>query len=387
MYLKFLYPRQKNKEILLEFSESLVLEGLSKPRMIRCLFTMQNLAKKLECDLDKAQKKHLKGIVSALQIGNYSPWTKRTYKCIIRRFYKWLYKADDYPDIVSWINIRVSKSEVKLPSEGDLLKEEEVKKILAAAHHPRDKAFISVLWESGARIGEVGNLILQNVVFDKYGFFITLLGKTGSRKIRLISSTPYLSTWISNHPFRDDKRSPLWINVGTTNHHKKMNYPNMRKLLSTLFERAGINKRCNPHMFRHSRATFMASHLTEFQMNQYFGWIQGSGMPATYVHLNGRDVDNAILEMNGIKNNTKKEENKFKPIICPRCDTINPSDNTHCLKCAGIIDYKYAIELEQKNTKLAGDRTKADTLASRLFQDPDIQAVIKQKLKIYGLNS
>ena len=73
---------EKNKEILLEFSESLVLEGLSKPRMIRCLFTMQNLAKKLECDLDKAQKKHLKGIVSALQIGNYSPWTKRTYKCI-----------------------------------------------------------------------------------------------------------------------------------------------------------------------------------------------------------------------------------------------------------------------------------------------------------------
>ena len=35
-------------------------------------------------------------------------------------------------------------------------------------------------------------------------------------------------------------------------------------------------------------------------MNVYFGWAQGSDMPGVYVHLSGRDVDDAILKANGI---------------------------------------------------------------------------------------
>jgi len=35
-------------------------------------------------------------------------------------------------------------------------------------------------------------------------------------------------------------------------------------------------------------------------MNDYFGWVQGSGMPSVYVHLSGRNVDDAILKANGI---------------------------------------------------------------------------------------
>jgi integrase/recombinase XerD len=41
-------------------------------------------------------------------------------------------------------------------------------------------------------------------------------------------------------------------------------------------------------------------YLKETQMNAYFGWIQGSDMPSTYVHLSGRDIDDAILKANGI---------------------------------------------------------------------------------------
>lgn len=35
-------------------------------------------------------------------------------------------------------------------------------------------------------------------------------------------------------------------------------------------------------------------------MNVYFGWVQGSGMPSIYVHLSGRDIDDAILKANGV---------------------------------------------------------------------------------------
>lgn len=42
----------------------------------------------------------------------------------------------------------------------------------------------------------------------------------------------------------------------------------------------------------------MANYLTESQMNAYFVWVQGSGMPAVYVHLSGRDVDGEIVGLN-----------------------------------------------------------------------------------------
>ncbi|WP_394344768.1 hypothetical protein [Salinigranum halophilum] len=53
----------------------------------------------------------------------------------------------------------------------------------------------------------------------------------------------------------------------------------------------------NPHHFRHSRATHLANWLTEAQLCEWFGWVQGSNVPARYVHLSGRDIDNAYLAL------------------------------------------------------------------------------------------
>ncbi|MEK6974529.1 MAG: hypothetical protein AABW41_04820 [Nanoarchaeota archaeon] len=100
---------------------------------------------------------------------------------------------------------------------------------------------------------------------------INVNGKTGSRKIRIISSTQYLATWLENHPLKNDSNSPLWVNLGSRNFNKLMKYPAAVKILRTLFKKCDINKRHNPHLFRHSRATYLANHFTEFQMNQMFG--------------------------------------------------------------------------------------------------------------------
>ena len=50
----------------------------------------------------------------------------------------------------------------------------------------------------------------------------------------------------------------------------------------------------------------MANYLTEAQMNVYFGWTQGSDMPGVYVHLSGRDIDDAILKANCVVNKNAK---------------------------------------------------------------------------------
>ena len=285
---------------------------------------------------------------------------------------------------MSWINISMNRSERRLPSEGDLLTEKDIEKLLTTANHPRDKALIAILWESGARISEIGNASLKHICYDKHGILLTVRGKTGSRKIRLIWSVSYLSTWMNNHPFRDNPEAPLWVNIGNVRHKEAMEYPNIRNLIINTAKEAGIKKRVNPHTFRHSRATFMAMHLTEFQMNQYFGWIQGSDMPSTYVHMSGKAVDEALLRMNGVAIEENKNETKLLPRICPRCDTINGHDSRHCNKCGGVVDLKVAMEMEEMHKKEIDERKVTDSVMNTLLQDKEVQEFLMAKLQNLG---
>ncbi len=321
------------------------------------------------------QQKKIIEFVSCIQRRDYTLWTKQDYKKIIKRFYKWL-KGDDkiYPDEVSWINADVKRSELNLPGEGDLLTEDDIKKLINAANHPRDKALISMLYESGCRITELGGLRISDVKFDKYGVVIAVRGKTGSRKIRLVSSTPYLMTWLNIHPFKHENDSPLWINIGTKAYNKPVNYNGILRQIKSIARKAGVNKRCNPHLFRHSRATYMANHLTEFQMNQYFGWIQGSSMPSTYVHLSGKEINNAILKLNGVETEEKEEKSSnLRPKNCHRCETINSYDSKYCSICAAPLDIETAMKMEER-------RRIPDELMTQLIKDPEVQKILLEKI-------
>ena len=86
---------------------------------------------------------------------NYTDWTKWTYKSTLRRFYKWLSNSEEYPEEVKWIKLKIKNGNHKLPEE--LLNEEDIKAMIEKADSLRDKALISVLYESGGRIGEIGH--------------------------------------------------------------------------------------------------------------------------------------------------------------------------------------------------------------------------------------
>jgi integrase/recombinase XerD len=175
---------------------------------------------------------------------------------VLKRFFKWLRDAEDeYPAEVRWLKTNIRKDRLSLPAEGDLLTPEEARQLVRVADHPRDKAFISALYESGGRIGEVATPLIRDVTFEKVGCRVMVNGKTGPRPILLVESAHYLATWLSMHPNRENRDAPLWVNIGNTKRGQPLQYGNVRKLLKTLFQKAGIKKRCNPHLFRHSSAT------------------------------------------------------------------------------------------------------------------------------------
>ncbi|GAG38420.1 unnamed protein product, partial [marine sediment metagenome] len=224
--------------------------------------------------------------------------SKTEFRKTIKVFYKWLNGGERYPECVEWIKTTEKRSNNKLPEE--LLTEEEVKRMISAAWTPRDRAIISLLWESGCRVGELLTMRIKNVSFEENLTRITVLGKTGARRVPLLDSTPYLAEWLENHPFNEDSDAFLWVGIGNVGRGEFLKYPALRKMLVNVAKKAKVKKKVNPHNFRHSRATFLANHLTEAQMNQYLGWVRGSDMAATYVHLSGRDVDDAILKMRGL---------------------------------------------------------------------------------------
>jgi site-specific recombinase XerD len=356
---------RKSKTQLLEFYHECLAQGLSFARIIKYLDTLERIGRALGKPFEKAAKSDILEFVRKIEQKDWSEWTKHDYKTILKIFFRWLRKSEEYPEEVRWIKTRPKNNNV-LPEE--LLTEDEVKKMAERTLTLRDKAFILVLYETGCRIGEILSLKLRNVEQDCYGAVLIVNGKTGSRRIRIIASAPALSSWISNHPLRENPDAPLWITLGTNSRYSLLTYRTACDLLKKAAEKAGIKKRVYPHLFRHSRATHLANHLTEAQMKQYFGWVQSSKMAATYVHLSGRDIDNAILKMYGFQIEEKREEN-FKLIRCPRCKQNNSPGTKFCNYCSLVLDPQTAMKLEETQRK-------ADELLNALVKNPEVVKVL-----------
>ncbi|MDH3311633.1 MAG: site-specific integrase [Nitrosopumilus sp.] len=179
----------------------------------------------------------------------------------------------------------------------DLLTEDDKTKLLHTCdENTRDRAFLDCHFESGTRPGEILNLQLRHVKFNKYGAVLHVNGKTGARPIRLIKSTPNLAAWMSVHPFKDNSSSPLWPNISNKNFGEPLTYAGARQMLNRRCRKANISKHVNLNLFRHSEATVTANFMTEAQMRKRHGWASNSQMPARYVHLVNADVDSAIFE-------------------------------------------------------------------------------------------
>jgi len=362
---------RKCKSAILDFYNDCLSRGLSKARILKYLDTIERIARHLKKPFEEATKDDIARLVREIEERDYSGWTKHDYKINLKIFYRWLRKTEEYPEEVKWIKPTVKKGSL-LPEE--ILTEEEVEKLAESATNLKDKAFILVLYESGCRIGEILSLRIHNVQFDNYGAVLSVSGKTGDRRVRIIASAPKLSAWLDNHPFRENADAPLWINLSINNRNNVFSYAASKLMLKRAAEKAKIRKRIYPHLFRHSRATFLANFLTEAQLKQHFGWVQASDMASTYVHLSGRDVDNALLKLQGVEVENKAKEAVLKTVLCPRCNEKNSPTSRFCMRCGSPIDLKSALKVDEL-------RTKADKLMSILIQDPDVLEKLLSKLQ------
>ena len=333
---------EKNKELILEFVNVLYAEGISNARVLKYLSSLHLLSKWFDKPFPEITKTDVYKLVADLERSDRSVWTKRDYRVTIKKFFRWMNNGKD-PETTAWVSTNVKRKDRKMPEE--LLTEEEVKKMLEAAEHPRDAALVATWYDSGGRVGENGTRLIKHIGFDQYGSYEIVKGKTGMRRIRLVMSTPYIAAWLAIHPQKENPEAPLWVNVGRHSHGEPMKYDAIRMVFKRLATKAGIKKRVYPHLFRHTRATELANHLTQAQMESHLGWIHGSDMPGTYIHLSGQQVDDAILSIYGL---VKDEDRRplLTSVKCPRCRTMNGPTSDFCCSCGMALNASAATNID-----------------------------------------
>jgi len=362
-----------NKETIMQFADYAFSQGISTGRIIRYFFDLKTISRYLSKDFERANRDDIQVLLGNLErSGKYSRSTIRDLKLTLRKFFKWLRKTDAFPEEVNWFKTHIKYEGIKNPE--DMLVEAEIVRMIDSCSKFRDRAFISMLYESGCRIGELLPLQLNQVKLDAFGALLLVSGKTGFRRVRIIGSAPYLIEWLNKHPQKDNPRAFLWI----TSRDKRLSYGGVNEVLKKAAIRANVNKKVNPHNYRHSRASYLANHLTEAQMKEYFGWTQASKMAAVYVHLSGRDVDSALLKVYGIENNEQKQESLLKPRNCPRCGETNQATNKFCQKCGMPLGQAAISEIVQKDL----ERREADKVLDSLLKDDEFREMFVRKVAI-----
>ena len=361
---------QENKARIQKFVTFCRANNLSLERQLIYLQKLTLLARLYTAPFEKATKDSIVDLMDRVKKRGLAEWTYHTYCVVLKRFYKWLRGTDDYPPEVKWLKASVRNKTTVTADK--LLNEHEILKLAERAENHRDRAFVLVLYESGCRIGEILGLRIRDIASDEYGALLSVTGKTGTRRIRIVASCSELMAWINVHPHSKDRDAPVWIGVGAVGRNEPLSYYAARKLLQRLAKRAGIKKAVNPHIFRHSRATdLLRRDYSLSKLPALMGWTPGTKMLNIYSHLNGEDADEEVLRLHGLAAKAKDAPN-LTVRICPRCQEKVSSASKFCQRCGSPMNPHEWI-LEEK-------REAADKLLNILLDDPEVRGLIAKKL-------
>jgi len=328
--------------------------------IVRCITALITLRTPLGKPFRNATKDDIRSILKWMEQKNYKASTNEKFRQVLKLFYKIVYGNNEYyPEQVKWFSSKLGKEKTGKETSMDMaeyLEEEEILKLIESAPTLQSKAFLACMYESGARPEEFLRLTNTDTRIDSKGAVFMLRGKTGERRVRIISFAKLLQQWLDVHPLKHQDCYPLWISEATNYKNEALGIRGAEKIIGVALRRSGLtNKHARLYILRHSRATHLAKYLTQAQMCVFFGWVLDTEVVRRYIHLSGKDVDNALLAINE-EGQIKKEDYKLKSLKCTRCsETISPGMN-FCSKCALPVnlnnEYTREMELEQENRDL-----------------------------------
>lgn len=255
---------------------------------LKNLYLLKVAVKFFKKDLNTLKEADMEQFIKALNENSikkndgrsYSEQTKANIKKTLIIFLRYTLKDSVlFAKMTDWIETSYKKKEIPA------LTESEIKTILSKCITSHQKALVAVLFDSGARIEEFMNIRLGDLtlVAGELPYYKVLIreefSKTAGRNIGLFwkPTTEIIKQYLEEHPERNNLSAPFFPS----------SYDGIRALLHKLGKRA-LGKTINPHLFRHSSATYYAGNGTDyFQLCRRYGWRIGSNMPHNYIDRSG----------------------------------------------------------------------------------------------------
>lgn len=294
----------------------------------------------------------------------------------VKRFFQWLWGCEKgkYPENVRWIEIKTIKGDHELIPE-ELPTSKEVKAMVESTDNPRDRALISLMAESGARVGEISTICLKDICWNEQGFILNIRScKTKSksgRRIPLCACAEDIKRWINDyHPFKNNAQAPLFISfTDTRSPPTNLKVDSIAAIVRNVAARAGVETRIHihPHKFRHFRASQLAELAwNEPMLRQYFGWSKTSSMPAVYIHMSQKSMNDRYYRMYGkAAPEQDKQPNLEELKTCSQCGIRNPSGYRFCFQCNTL--------LEKEEQKLIKDEKDVVKRLNFISENPELR--------------
>jgi integrase/recombinase XerD len=385
---------EANKELIKRFQDHLFTTGAKQARVAKLTWGMRKIALLLQKDLQSATKADIERVVAAIQRDpKYTDSTKSDYKRCLKHFYRWFEDEDERlrnPEelvrteahrLYHYLRKSVKTScPLKELDPGSILRDEDIHTVIQkGCRQDYERAFVSLIHESGCRIGELLRIRIKDIQQKDTHWIIRVNGKTGERTIPIRESIPYLAQWMNNHPELNNPDAMLWISMHNRWQGQPLRYIGARQLLHRCFKRAGFIveekdedgkiverelKKLNPHHFRHSRATIDAPNFSEPILCKMRGWVLGSHQVRRYTHLSGKDTEEAFLKSKGLMpTENKTEEKKLQPCVC---GMLNAAEAKFCTRCGKALSIETAMK-EQAYMQ------KAFEVMEKIMKDPELQ--------------
>jgi len=371
-----------NRELLLRIHRDSIIKGNKPARQLAKLQRLTYNFLLFDDDVELASPEDFKRVVEKIMIDSRLNNTTKSLRIDeLIRFDKEYFGEDDKP------SERTKKIKIKLKADNkltaqDILTEKEIALLINSTVSVRDRALISCIYAGGFRIGEIGNATVKDFNPSEKGIEARLFvdGKTGARSVLLVEGVRDVKDWLSIHPMRHSAKfleSPLFCQTVREKKGLHMNNASITRIISRTANRAGINKRVNPHAFRHARATHLCSKgLPEMQMRQFFGWAKNSNMPATYAHLSQKNVEDSLRKAVGMEEIIEEE------IRCRVCGTTNKKTNGTCMRCSNPLSVEGFLQLKQEKEIIQQDRDisqKVFSEAIKIMQQQNLPVEEAQK--------
>jgi len=312
-------------------------------------------------------------------MANYK-WKKiELFKLAVKHLLDYLHEVtreEKYREIRSSTLLKKRKKKIsEYVKTIDFYTSEEIRKLIENAVNFEIKMIIALLEETGARIREILNVRLKDIVFsENYAKILIRESKSESRVVYVIKYAAMLKKYIEVNGIKD-KNELLF----------KRDYNTYLRYLKLSAKRAGIKVPRRPfHAIRHYRATELYKKgLSEKELMLLLG-LRSREMIDVYAHIVGSDVEEKLLKIYQIKD--EKTEARENTIICPNCGERNPPLSRFCLRCGFILDE------EERRKQLERDMQLREDLKKQLIREivlelgirdlNELKAVIKSLKKL-----